>query len=100
MFLPQILLSFGNGVFLPNAIAGAVSVRPQAAGTASGITGFTQMAIGAVAAQAMSHRDARTPTTAMPLAWTMVRARRICAIGVFVGCLVQSHEAASFRSCA
>jgi DHA1 family bicyclomycin/chloramphenicol resistance-like MFS transporter len=51
VFLPQILTSFANGMLLPNAIAGAVSVRPQAAGTASGITGFTQMAIGAASVQ-------------------------------------------------
>ena len=36
---------------LPGAISGAVSVRPQAAGTAAGITGFTQMAVGAVVTQ-------------------------------------------------
>ena len=43
-------------MMLPNAIAGAVSVVPQAAGAASGITGFTQMAIGAAAAQ-LDHHD-------------------------------------------
>jgi DHA1 family bicyclomycin/chloramphenicol resistance-like MFS transporter len=47
VFLPQIVIAFGNGVMLPNAIAGAVSVRPQAAGTASGVLGCVQMAIGA-----------------------------------------------------
>ena len=51
VFVPQLIISFGNGLLLPNAIAGAVSVRPQAAGTASGITGFTQMAIGAAVTQ-------------------------------------------------
>jgi MFS transporter, DHA1 family, multidrug resistance protein len=55
LFVPQFFLSLGNGMLLPNSIAGAVSVRPQAAGTASGITGFAQMGIGALAAQAMSH---------------------------------------------
>lgn len=71
VFVPQLLISFGNGTFLPNCVAGAVSVRPQAAGTASGITGFTQMATGAVAAQAMSHVVA-TATTAIPLAIAML----------------------------
>lgn len=71
VFVPQLLISFGNGVFLPNTVAGAVSVRPQAAGTASGITGFVQMATGAAAAQAMSHVIA-TATSAMPLAITML----------------------------
>ena len=34
IFLPQIAMSVGNGIFLPNCVAGAVSVRTQAAGTA------------------------------------------------------------------
>ncbi len=70
VFVPQLALSVGNGIFLPNCVAGAVSVRPQAAGTASGITGFMQMSTGAVAAQAMSHIMA-TATSAMPLALAM-----------------------------
>ena len=28
IFLPQLVISYGNGLLLPNAIAGAVSVRP------------------------------------------------------------------------
>ena len=55
VFLPQTLISYGNGLLLPTAIAGAVSIRPQVAGAASGITGFTQMAIGAVAVQIVSY---------------------------------------------
>jgi DHA1 family bicyclomycin/chloramphenicol resistance-like MFS transporter len=71
VFLPQTFISFGNGLLLPNAIAGAISVRPQASGTASGITGFTQFAIGAAAAQMMSHVlvSAASP---LPLALAMV----------------------------
>ncbi len=51
VFLPQLVMGFGNGVMLPNAIAGAVSVRPQAAGTASGFLGCVQMTIGAALVQ-------------------------------------------------
>jgi DHA1 family bicyclomycin/chloramphenicol resistance-like MFS transporter len=54
LFIAQTLIAFGNGVLLPNSIAGAVSVRPQSTGTASGLTGFTQLAVGAVATQATS----------------------------------------------
>jgi DHA1 family bicyclomycin/chloramphenicol resistance-like MFS transporter len=54
IFLPQLLISYGNGLLLPNAIAGAVSVRPQAAGTAAGMTGFVQMSIGAASTQVVS----------------------------------------------
>lgn len=53
-FVPQMFVSVGNGLLLPNSIAAAISVRPQAAGAASGITGFLQMAFGAALAQGIS----------------------------------------------
>jgi DHA1 family bicyclomycin/chloramphenicol resistance-like MFS transporter len=51
LFVPQLFISLGNGISLPNAIAGAVSVRPDASGTASGLSGFVQMGVGAALAQ-------------------------------------------------
>jgi DHA1 family bicyclomycin/chloramphenicol resistance-like MFS transporter len=51
IFMPQLVMGIGNGVMLPNAIAGAVSIRPQAAGTASGFLGCIQMTIGAAFVQ-------------------------------------------------
>lgn len=51
VFLPQLVISFGNGLLLPGSIAGAVSVRPPAAGTAAGVTGCAQMALGAAVTQ-------------------------------------------------
>jgi DHA1 family bicyclomycin/chloramphenicol resistance-like MFS transporter len=71
IFLPQLVIAYGSGLLLPNCIAGAVSVRPQAAGTASGMTGFTQMAIGAASTQVVSILLAGA-TTAMPMAWMLV----------------------------
>ena len=41
------IIAFGNGMSIPNGISGAVSVDPARAGTASGLSGFSQMAIGA-----------------------------------------------------
>src|SRR5207248_3302731 len=55
IFLPQFVTAFANGLLLPNSIAGAISVRPQAAGAAAGITGFLQLAVGAAGAQYVSH---------------------------------------------
>lgn len=55
IFVPQVIISIGSGFLMPNALAGAVSVRPQAAGTASGFTGFLQMGLGALSAQLVSH---------------------------------------------
>ncbi|WP_226574914.1 multidrug effflux MFS transporter [Acuticoccus sediminis] len=48
-FGPMTLVGLGNGFALPNAIAGAVSVRPHLAGTASGLAGSFQLGAGAVA---------------------------------------------------
>jgi len=83
IFVPQLAISVGNGIFLPNCVAGAVSVRPQAAGTASGITGFLQMSTGAVAAQGMSHIVA-TATTAMPLAIAMAVLSAAASLSFYV----------------
>jgi DHA1 family bicyclomycin/chloramphenicol resistance-like MFS transporter len=55
---------------LPNSFAGAVSVRPQASGAASGIAGFAQMAAGALATQFATIVLAGA-TSAFPLAVTM-----------------------------
>jgi DHA1 family bicyclomycin/chloramphenicol resistance-like MFS transporter len=43
-----VLLGLGNGLMLPNALAGSVSVRPELAGTASGLSGAIMTAGGAV----------------------------------------------------
>lgn len=50
LFLPMSLVGVGNGMTLPNAAAGAVSVRPELAGSASGIGGFLQIGGGAALA--------------------------------------------------
>lgn len=79
IFVPQAIIAFGNGLMLPNAIAAAVSIRPQAAGTASGITGFTQMALGAASTQmasiVMSH-----VATPMPMAWMLTAWALLAAV--------------------
>ena len=70
VFAPQLVISFGNGLLLPGAIAGATSVRPQAAGTAAGIIGCAQMGLGAIVVQyaAALLNDA---TSALPMAILM-----------------------------
>jgi DHA1 family bicyclomycin/chloramphenicol resistance-like MFS transporter len=70
VFVPQMIIAVGNGLLLPGAIAGAVSVRPQAAGTAAGITGFGQMALGAAMTQVGGTLLAGA-SSALPLALLM-----------------------------
>ena len=82
IFLPQLLISYGNGLLLPNAIAGAISIRPQAAGTAAGMTGFTQMAIGAASTQIVSALLAGA-TNAMPMALMLVFMVAATAVAYF-----------------
>lgn len=48
LFGPAMLMALGNGIAQANAMAGAISVRPKFAGTASGLSGALQMAFGAV----------------------------------------------------
>ena len=45
------IIMFGNAFVMSNAAAGAISIRPQAAGTASGLMGFTQMGFGSLCSQ-------------------------------------------------
>lgn len=70
VFVPQMVIAFGNGLMLPGAIAGATSVRPQAAGTAAGIIGCTQMGLGAALVQYATWLLADA-TSAMPMALLM-----------------------------
>lgn len=51
LFSPIALCTFGNGISLPNAQAGAINEFPEMAGSASGLTGFLQMGLSAIAAQ-------------------------------------------------
>ncbi len=92
IFLPQFIISYGNGALLPNAIAGAVSVRPSASGTAAGMSGFTQMMIGAGAAQLVSVLLAGA-NSALPMAGMMLV--EVVATGTLFWLLVRRQEAAA-----
>ncbi len=83
IFLPQVVIGFGNGLLLPTAVAGAVNIRPQVAGTASGMTGFIQMSIGAAAAQLAAQVIAGA-SNAMPMLLLMPAFGLAAATAVFV----------------
>jgi len=73
IFLPQLIVSYGNGLLMANSISGAISIRPQAAGSASGMAGFVQMAVGAASTQIVSFLLAGA-ATGLPMAWMAVAA--------------------------
>lgn len=49
IFVPMAFVACANGLAIPSAMASALSIRPEIAGTASGLAGFTQIALGAFA---------------------------------------------------
>jgi MFS transporter, DHA1 family, multidrug resistance protein len=51
LFGTQMLVMFANAFVMSNSAAGAISIRPDAAGTASGAMGFLQMGIGSLVSQ-------------------------------------------------
>jgi len=61
IFIPGFLVTFGQGIALPNAQVGAMRVIPRLSGTAAGIGVFFQMFLGAVFAQIYSLLADGTP---------------------------------------
>jgi len=75
IFVPIGVLSYGQGLALPNVTATAVSLAPQYAGVGSSTIGFLQQIIGAAAVQWMG----RFPTdTALPVL-------SFCAVACLLG---------------
>jgi len=48
LFGPMFLIAMCNGLTIPSATAGALSARPELAGTAAGLAGFLQIGTGAL----------------------------------------------------
>ena len=61
LFLPMILVAIGNGLSLPNGVAGAMSIDPALAGTAAGLAGFIQIGLGAVLSQSVGTLQGFSP---------------------------------------
>ena len=65
------LMGLGNGMTIPNATAGALSVRPHLAGTASGLAGALMIGGGA-ALSALAGAVLSPQSGATPLLWIML----------------------------
>jgi DHA1 family bicyclomycin/chloramphenicol resistance-like MFS transporter len=55
VFVPMMAFSFGQGLALPNLIAHGIRLAPNYTGVASSMFGFAQLALSAVAVQAMGY---------------------------------------------
>jgi MFS transporter, DHA1 family, multidrug resistance protein len=78
LFGPMMAVGLGNGFAVPNAQAGALSVHPLLAGTASGIAGFSQMFVAALVSQAVGMLQNGTP---YPMAGFMVASAVLSLLG-------------------
>jgi DHA1 family bicyclomycin/chloramphenicol resistance-like MFS transporter len=76
IFVPIGVLSYGQGLALPNVTATAVSLAPQHAGVASSTIGFLQQMIGALCVQWMGHF---ATDTALPM---LVFCAVVCLLGL------------------
>lgn len=55
LFGPMVISAIGNGLSLPNGVAGALSVDPRIIGASSSLSGFLQMSVGAAASMLVGH---------------------------------------------
>ncbi len=72
-------VGLGNGLTIPNATAGALSVRPHLAGTASGLSGATMLGGGA-ALSAFAGSMLTTGSGPMPLLFIMIATSALGAL--------------------
>ena len=82
LFLTHMIVMFGNAFVMSNAAAGALSIRPQAAGSASGMMGFLQMGLGALCSQFGAWLGGHFHT-AIPLNISLVVLSLGCAASMF-----------------
>jgi MFS transporter, DHA1 family, multidrug resistance protein len=78
LFGTQMLVMFANAFVMSNSAAGAISVRPEAAGTASGAMGFLQMGLGALVSQFGAYLGGHFATP-MPLNLAIAVLSLLCA---------------------
>jgi MFS transporter, DHA1 family, multidrug resistance protein len=95
LFGPVMLVGLGNGLSLPNATAAAISLRPELAGTASGLTGFLQMAVGALATLVVGHLQ---DDTVFPMVGVMSAAAIIAFLGYILARSAQAARAAALQA--
>ena len=82
LFGTQMIVMVANAFVMANAAAGAISVRPEAAGTASGAMGFLQQGIGALVSQFGAYLGGHSATT-LPLTAAIFALSIACASAMF-----------------
>ncbi|MCC8940966.1 multidrug effflux MFS transporter [Bradyrhizobium sp. Arg68] len=78
LFGTQMIVMVANAFVMANSAAGAISVRPEAAGTASGAMGFLQQGIGALISQFGAYLGGHSTST-LPLMAAIFAISLACA---------------------
>ena len=78
LFVTHMLVMFANAFVMSNSAAGAISVRPQAAGTAAGMMGFVQMGFGSLCSQLGAYLGGNF-STPLPLTIAVMLESLACA---------------------
>jgi MFS transporter, DHA1 family, multidrug resistance protein len=78
LFDTQMIVMIGNAFVMANSAAGAISVRPEAAGTASGAMGFLQQGVGSLVSQFGAYLGGHATTT-LPLTSAILVISLACA---------------------
>ncbi|MGQ0684514.1 multidrug effflux MFS transporter [Bradyrhizobium sp.] len=78
LFGTQMIVMAANAFVMSNSAAGAISVRPEAAGTASGAMGFLQQGVGALVSQLGAWLGGHSTTT-LPLTAAIFALSVACA---------------------
>jgi DHA1 family bicyclomycin/chloramphenicol resistance-like MFS transporter len=89
IFLPGMGMAFANGLSMPNAQAGAVSISPRFAGTASGLLAFLQMLVGAGFAQLAGMAQDNTP---LPMAVIMLTASTLAFLSAVFLTRIEANQ--------
>ncbi len=86
LFGPMFLVGLGNGICLPSALSGAVSVRPDLAGAASGLSGSIQIGFGAIASALVAWLLSEEMW--MAEIWPMAVVMGVCMLATWVSALM------------
>jgi DHA1 family bicyclomycin/chloramphenicol resistance-like MFS transporter len=73
LFGPMFFIGTGNGLVLPSGIAGAVSVKPDIAGAAAGLSGSLQIGFGALVAPVIG-------ATLSTTVWPLITIMAVCSL--------------------
>jgi DHA1 family bicyclomycin/chloramphenicol resistance-like MFS transporter len=88
LFLPIVVAVLANGLVLPSSIAGALSVKPEIAGTAAGLSGAAQVGVGAIVT-ALAGAAVAGGTTAIPMLLIMVAS---AALGLLTAIVIRARR--------